>query len=85
LDRAVEQAMLTPRDGSQRAIDVEVGSLQELQDLRLRLAKAIKASTDGDLLRTVRPWLWQRGRSGGRALTGRGDQLGYELRLSRYK
>ena len=85
LDRAVEQATLTARDGRQRALDVDMGSLQELKDLRLKVANTIEASTESDPIRTVRPWLWQKDRSGGRALTGHGDQLGYELRVSRYK
>jgi hypothetical protein len=70
--------------GTQRAIETTPSSLQDLQDLRLEIDKALRAQPDGSPLRRVRPWLWNANSSGGSALTSTGETTGYELRLSRY-
>jgi hypothetical protein len=84
LDRTHELARTTAADGRQRALDLEVTSLDELLELRLAIRDALAASPADSPLRYVVPWLW-RNRSGGRALTRAGARQGYELRLSRYR
>lgn len=84
LDRALELARTTAADGRQRALDLEVTSLDELLALRLATRDVLAASSADSPLRYVVPWLW-RTQSGGRALTPAGARQGYELRLSRYR
>jgi hypothetical protein len=73
-----DQALLTRRDGRQRAVDHEFGSLEELQEARLALRDELLAEESD-----VQPWIWRAETSGGRPLTPTGNQVGYELRLSR--
>ena len=74
----LDQGILTSRDGRQRAIDHEFGSLEEMQETRLALRDRL-AGEGSD----VQPWIWRAESSGGRPLTPTGERVGYELRLSR--
>lgn len=80
---AVALARETGEDGKQRAIGLEIGGLQILQDLRLRLRQACQAQPADSPMIRVQPWLWSAETSGGRAITLEGQRTGYEVRLSR--
>lgn len=75
----LDLARLTEADGRQRALDYTFTSLEDLQAARFQLREALL-----DAHSNVRPWVWQRATSGGHPLTALGEQVGYELRLSRY-
>jgi len=79
--QAVRHARLTAADGQQRALDHLPGSLEELQELRVEVRDALRASADG--VDVTQPWLWNSNTSGGKALSAAGRELGYELRFSR--
>jgi hypothetical protein len=79
---ALQLARRTAADHEQRALDFVPGSLDALQQLRLDVLRAVRA-TDETALRHVRPWLW-RWASQGQPMTGGGRESGYELRLSWY-
>jgi hypothetical protein len=85
LAMGLQTAERTAHDGMQRGLDIDVGSLQGLKNLRMLLKGAIGDRAEGDPVRQVRLWLWQAGRSGGSPLTGFGVEYGYELRASRYQ
>ena len=85
LAMAGQLAALTAADGTQRGLDVELGSLETLQSLRLEVRQYLTRQPTGSPLRHVMPWLWSADTSTGRAMTGAGETSGYELRLSRYK
>ena len=69
-------------DGKQRAVEVSVSGLEELIDLRVRIADAITRDPETP---NVRPWIWYKNTSGGKPLTEVGRSVGCELRLSKYK
>lgn len=75
---AVGLAARTENDGLQRALDHDFGSLDELLEVRLRVRDALDEQGS-----SVRPWRWSADSSGGLALTATGEQVGFELRLSR--
>ena len=82
---ALELAAATAEEGEQRALDLEVGDLEELLGLRLEVRERLAASPDGSMLRTVRPWIWNVATNDAQALSEAGERLGAELRLSRYR
>ncbi len=84
LAESLALARRTAEDGSQRALDWSAPSLSDLQALRLELRNRLAATTRESGLLRVRPWLWQWA-SSGQPMTSAGRQLGYELRLSRYR
>jgi hypothetical protein len=73
-----------PGHREQRALNVDGADLDDLLALRLAVRDALARSPDDSPLRNVLPWLW-RWEGGGRPLTQRGEEIGRELRLSRYK
>jgi len=79
---AIKLASDVQRDGKQEAVEVTAGGLEDLIDIRARIAEAI--IRDGEMP-NVRPWIWYETSSGGKALTALGRSVGCELRLSRYK
>lgn len=83
--RALELAQQTAEDGEQRALDVPLGSLDALHELRMRVRSELAATAAGDPLRRVLPWVWRAESSGGRVKTTAGEEAGFELRLSRYE
>ncbi|MGD9999095.1 MAG: hypothetical protein AB7L17_09685 [Ilumatobacteraceae bacterium] len=88
VDDPVESALRLARasavDGSQRALDVDIASLDDLLELRTAVNDAIAGDPD-DSVHFVRAWMWRAVSSTGRALTSSGERTGYELRLSRYR
>jgi hypothetical protein len=83
LGNGLDLAMSTAQDGRQRAVGLEAGGLEALDELRLGLRRACRAEPPESPLRKVQPWLWSVASSRGRALTTAGAQTGYEVRLSR--
>lgn len=76
----------TATDGEQRALDADLGSLEDLQALRLAARELIVGSPIASDVRHVMPWLWSGpDRTKGTALTAAGAEYGYELRFSRYQ
>lgn len=76
----------TATDGEQRALDADLGSLEDLQALRLAARELIVGSPIASGVRHVMPWLWSGpDRTKGTALTAAGAEHGYELRFSRYQ
>lgn len=84
LKLAFQLAGKTAADGRQRALEFMPGDLEELLTLRKELRDRICAEPDDSALRHVRPWLWV-WESTGIPLTEAGREVGYELRLSRYR
>ena len=84
VELALALAAEVAADGSQRALDLRAGDLEELQRLRLAVRDRLCATPVGSDLRHVMAWLWQPS-SSGQPLTAAGAELGYELRLSRYE
>lgn len=82
---ALQLAALTAADGRQRGLDVEVGSLEALQSLRLEVRRHVAQQPPESPLRHVMPWLWGAKTTTGKPLTGSGETSGYELRFSRYQ
>jgi hypothetical protein len=82
---ALELATATAEDGGQRALDHEVGDLEDLLELRLEVRDRLAASPDGSPLPRVQPWIWNAATTDGAALTDAGRRTGAELRLSRYR
>jgi hypothetical protein len=74
----------TADDGKQRASDAHTGSGESLEDFRDRARELILAAPEGSATKHVLPWIWISETSGGRPLTSGGEELGAELRLSRY-
>jgi hypothetical protein len=68
----LEVAAATAGDGRQRALDVGVGSLEELQEMRPTLRDALRSQPEASGLRHVRTWLWDASTSGGQPLTHQG-------------
>lgn len=81
-DELVAVVEATARDGRQRAVDVEVGSPEELDELRLRARDLIERSPLAGSGRQLTPWRWVSTTSGGQALTDAGRTTGMELRIS---
>jgi hypothetical protein len=79
---AIKLASDVQTDGKQKAVEVTAGGLEDLIEIRARIADAI--ARDGETP-NVRPWIWYEASSGGKALTDLGRSVGCELRLSRYK
>jgi hypothetical protein len=79
----LELAMSTAKDGRQRAIGLEAGGLEALDELRLELRRVCRADRSELPLLRVQPWLWSAATSGGKAMTAAGLLTGYEIRLSR--
>jgi hypothetical protein len=75
-------ARKTATDHQQRAIDIRVDSLEDLQRLRVELRDALLA---GETVTSVKPWIWRQASSGGQPLTELGAEVGYELRVSWYR
>jgi hypothetical protein len=80
---ALQLASATGRDGIERALTIEAGSLGELQRLRMDLRRAILSAPIVSPLRRVLPWIWTDRTGMGLSLTQAGAELGYELRLTR--
>lgn len=76
---ALALAHATAENGSQRALDRELGSLEELKELRVD----VRAHLQDEGLSAVTPWLWQVATTDGRPMTEAGGRIGYELRFSR--
>ena len=72
----------TAADGRQRGIGAE--NPEALEALRDQALAEIGSLPPDDATRFVLPWLWQGGRTDGRALTPEGEEFGLELRFSRY-
>jgi hypothetical protein len=83
IDDALAAAEATGQDGQQRAVGLEIGGLEALQELRLVLHRACQTASEVSPLGRVQPWLWSADTSGGRAMTPAGEKTGYEVRLSR--
>ncbi len=79
-----ELIVATADDGKQRASDARTESGESLEDLRDRARELIIAAPEGSATKHVLPWIWSSQTSGGQPLTSAGEQLGAELRLSRY-
>ena len=79
---AIKLAAEVQQDGKQKAVEVTAGGLEDLIDIRVRIAEAIARDAGTP---NVRPWIWYEASSGGKALTELGRSVGCELRLSRYK
>lgn len=79
----LDLARATAADGRQRGIGApKPEALEALRELALA---AIGRLPPDDATRFVLPWIWQGGRTDGRALTPEGEEFGLELRFSRYK
>ena len=74
----------TAADGKQRASDAHTESGESLEDLRDRARELIIAAPEDSASKRVLPWIWSSQTSGGQPLTSAGEDLGAELRLSRY-
>jgi hypothetical protein len=83
VDEGLALAHDTGTDGRQRAIGLDAGGLDALQELRLQLRQAFRAEPADSPVRNVQPWMWSAASSGGTAMTPAGLQTGYEVRLSR--
>lgn len=79
-----ELIVATGDDGKQRAADARTESGERLEDLRDQARELIIAAPQGSATKHVLPWIWSSQTSGGQSLTSAGEQLGAELRLSRY-
>lgn len=79
----LDLARATAADGRQRGIGAQ--NPEALEALRDQALAEIGSLPPDDATRFVLPWLWQGGRTDGRALTPEGEEFGVELRLSRYK
>ncbi|MGW2155861.1 hypothetical protein [Nonomuraea sp. NPDC001699] len=84
-DIAMALAEATAHDGRQRAVNHPTADLDLLQRLRMTLREAICAEPEQSPLRYVKPWLWNAATSGGIALSPSSRDVGFELRLSRYR
>jgi hypothetical protein len=84
VDRATEVAGLTAEDGAQRAVEFQPKDLQDVLDLRATVRARLASSDANSPLRRVMPWVWT-WQSTGRPLTVGGEDVGVELRLSRYE
>jgi hypothetical protein len=73
-------AAAVANDGKQRAVDISWEDPDDMERFRLDLRNQLIAAGS-----SVRPRTWRAATSGGTALTPMGAELGYELRLSRYK
>jgi len=74
----------TADDGKQRAYEALTESGEGLEDLRDQARELIMAAPQGSGTKHVLPWIWSSQTSGGQPLTSLGQQLGAELRFSRY-
>ena len=83
-DELWELIVATADDGKQRASDAYSESGESLEDLRGQARELIVAAPEESATKYVLPWIWSSQTSGGRPLTSAGQQLGAELRLSRY-
>ena len=81
---AVALARLTANDREQRALDFIAGSLEELRQVGRDVLEAL-ARIDDRTVAHVRPWLWNAATTDGRPLSAAGQEVGYELRVSRYQ
>ena len=81
-DDLLEVMNLTAEDGLQRAVDVEVGSPETLDELRVRMREFVAAAPAGSPLKRITPWRWVEASSGGQALTEAGRRVGMEVRVS---
>lgn len=79
-----EFILATADDGKQRAFDLGTQSGEDLEDLRDRARGLIIAAPEGSATKHVLPWIWSGQTSGGQPLTSAGEQMGAELRFSRY-
>lgn len=84
IEDSLELAALTAADGLQRAFDYKPSDLEELLEIRKGVRDRICQGSEESPLRFVRPWLW-RPESTGVAMTSGGREVGFELRLSRYR
>lgn len=83
-DNLWDLIVATAADGQQRAADAHTESGESLEDLRDQARELIIAAPEGSTAKHVLPWIWSGQTSGGQPLTSAGEQLGAELRLSRY-
>jgi hypothetical protein len=83
-DALLELIVATAEDGKQRAFDTRIESGESLEDVRDHARELIIAAPEGSTAKHVLPWIWSSQTSGGQPLTCAGEQLGAELRLSRY-
>jgi hypothetical protein len=79
-----ELIVATAEDGNQRAMDARIESGESLEDVREQARELIIGAPAGSAAKHVLPWIWSSQTSGGRPLTSAGEQIGAELRLSRY-
>lgn len=79
----LDLARATAADGRQRGAGAQ--DPEALEVLRDQVRAEIGSLSADDETRFVLPWLWQAGRTDGRALTPEGEEFGYELRFSRCK
>lgn len=79
VDEAMTLARATATDGAQRALDRELGSLEELKELRVDVRQRLRAEG----VSAVTPWLWNAATTDGSPMTAAGRRVGYELRFSR--
>jgi hypothetical protein len=79
-----ELIVATAEDGKQRAADARTESGEGLEDVRDRARELILAAPEGSATKHVLPWIWSSQTSGGQPLTPAGEELGAELRVSRY-
>ena len=79
---ALKLAPLVQKTGEQMAVEINVGGLDEIIELRIRIRDALNRLAGAN---NVKPWIWFEKSSGGKPLTELGRQVGCEIRLSRYK
>ncbi len=79
-----ELIVATAEDGKQRASAALTESGESLEDFRDRARELISAAPQSSATKHVLPWIWSSQTSGGQPMTSAGEQLGAELRLSRY-
>lgn len=83
-DAILRAADEVANDGVQRGVELEVGSLDDLHDLRMEVRDHLASLPGSDGRWRVRPWVWNSETTDGAPITHGGRRHGHELRLSRY-
>lgn len=78
---AIALAMVVQNTGKQVGIEVKADGFEALHDLRKRIREVLVRPECPNVL----PWIWSAASSGGSPLTSLGEDVGYEIRLSKYK
>lgn len=78
---AIALAMVVQTTGKQVGIEVKADGFEALHDLRKRIRDVLVRPECPNVF----PWIWNAASSGGSPLTSLGEDVGYEIRLSKYK